>query len=204
MISLDSVLENIIAQIIVIGISFVVSKFAPKLFHKDVKESTKKEFNLLSVGIFLVLVSGVNLVLNISFWNDSNLTILLSFALVASIGFTGYVYKNQCPSCKKLIHAKKTTDKKVIKTFTRPYPYTPMKIYYYSNGEEMKREPMGKEKKRTEHYELRQDFFECRHCNHKWDSGQYEVNLDEATRKDLHKHIKTKKKDPDGGGFYNG
>lgn len=182
MITLDGILENIVAELLVIVVSLIVSKLVPTLIHKDKIIKTKTKFDILSVSIFLTLVSVLNLILNLSFWNNSGLTIFLVLSSFALAYFTYYIYDNQCPSCKKLIRAKKRIDSKIIRRFTRDYKYQPMKVFLYSNGEVWKKKQIGKEKIRKENWLTKQEFYECRYCEHKWDSGQFDINLDEKTR----------------------
>ena len=106
-----------------------------------------------------------------------------------------YIYENQCPSCKKFIKAKKRIDDKTIREFKRDWKYQPMEITLYSNGEVWKKKPVGKEKTRTENWITKQEFYECCYCGYKWDSGHFDVNLDEKTRPE-NKVIQTDKKDP--------
>src|SRR3989304_283144 len=107
MITLDSILENIIAEIIV-------------------------------------------LILYLSFWKNSDLTVFLALVLMLLGYLIIYIYNEQCPSCKKFFKAKKRIDNTIIEKFTRDWKYQPMKITLYSNGNVWKKEPVGKEKTRTE------------------------------------------------------
>lgn len=201
MISLDSIYENIIAEVIVLGISFLISKISPAILRKEESSRPKKTFDILNLGIFLTSVAIINLILNISFWNKPQLTVFLTLATIALAISTGYVYHNQCPNCKRFIKARKVVEGRIIKNFTRDYKYQPMKIWHYSNGNIWKKEPIGQEKIRTENWVTKQEFYECSHCKHTWDSGHFDVNLDEKTRPQNH-HIKTDKIDPNEPSLY--
>ncbi len=195
MITLDSIIENIIAEIIVLILSFTASIFLPKLIRKDKDDITIIKYDPLRIAIFFESIIIFNLILNLSFWNNSNLTVFLVLVLMALVYLIKYIYDNQCPSCKKFIKAKKRIDDKVIREFKRDYKYQPMEIILYSNGNVWKRKPVGKEKTRTENWITKQEFYECCYCEHKWDSGLLDVNLDEKTRPE-NKVIQTDKKDP--------
>lgn len=195
MITLDGIIENLIAEIAIFGVSAIIAKFAPNLLFKksQIKDSIK--FDALSLSILFTLVSIFNLVLNLSFWNKPNLT---TFLTISSIGFgilTGFIYNNQCPSCKKFIRAKNKIDEKIIKKFTEPWKYQPMKIFLYSNGNIWKKIPVGREITRIENWITKQEFWKCNYCGNLWDSGHFNVNLDESTRPSS-KIVKTDKKDP--------
>ncbi len=190
MISLDSIFENVIAELIIIISSFIISVFIPKLISKV---KSKEKIDPLSVALFLELISISNLILNLSFWNKANLTVFLTLTSMALGYLIYYIYNNQCPSCKKFIRAKSMTDDKLIKKFTREKAYQPMKEYRYSNGEFWKEEKDGKEKTRTEHYEIRHQFYKCNFCGFNWNSGQFEKCTDEPIKPRI---INTNKKDP--------
>ena len=200
MISLDSIFENIIAEIIVLGLSFIISIFLPNLFKKDENVSKENNFDMLKLLIFLTSISILNLILNLSFWNNQNLTILFT---LLSIGFgvsSGYIYNAQCPSCKKFIRAKRKINEKTIKEYTKNIPYQPLKVVKYSNGKVKKKEPWGSKKMRTEKWETKQEFYKCNFCNHEWDSG----HIDKPTfvEKEAHKIINTNERDPEEQDFY--
>ncbi len=119
MISLDNILENIIAEIIVLGLSFIFSIFLPSLFKKGENISKEKNFDILKLTIFLTSISVLNLILNLSFWNNQNLTILFT---LLSIGFgvlSSFIYNAQCPACKKFIRAKRKIDERKIREYTK-------------------------------------------------------------------------------------
>ena len=195
MITLDSILENIIAEIVILVVSFLVYVFVPNLIRKDNAEKGKTKYDPLSIAIFIELISISNLILNLSFWNKSELTIFLTLLSMALGYLIYYIYNNQCPSCKKFIRAKKRIDDKTIKKFTRDWKYQPMRIWLYSNGEVWKKKPIGNEKTRIENWITKQEFYECNDCGYKWDSGHFDVNLDEKTRPKP-EVIQTDKKDP--------
>lgn len=196
MITLDSILENIIAEIVILVVSFLVYVFVPNQIRKDKAEKDKTKYDPLSIALFLELISISNLILNLSFWNKSELTVFLALVSIAFGYLIYYIYNNQCPSCKKFIRAKKKIDDKIIREFTREWKYQPMRIWLYSNGEVWKEEPVGKEKTRNENWITKQEFYECNHCKYKWDSGHFNVNLDEKTRPKQEEVIQTDKKDP--------
>ena len=106
-----------------------------------------------------------------------------------------YIYDKQCPSCKKFIRVKQKINDITIKEFKRDWKYQPMKILLYSNGNVWKKKPIGKEKTRTEDWITKQEFYKCSVCEHKWNSGHFDVNLDEKTRPQ-HEKIRTDKTDP--------
>lgn len=195
MVTLDGIFENIIAELIIIVVSFLISVFIPNLIRGRKVEGHLTKYDPLSIVIFLELISIANLILNLSFWNNSELNILLVLVSIALGCFIYYIYYNQCPSCKNFIRAKKRIDAKIIKKFTRPYKYQPIKNLYYSNGNLWKQKPVGKEKTRIENWVTKQEFFECRYCGHNWDSGHFDVNLDEKTRPKPEK-VYTDKRDP--------
>lgn len=195
MITLDSILENIIAEIIIIIVSLMVSVFLPKLIRKYEDEKAIVKYDPLSIAIFIELISIFNLILNLSFWNKSELTVFLTLVSIVLGYLIYYIYDKQCPSCKKFIRAKKRIDNKIIEEFTRDWKYQPMKIWLYSNGNVWKKKPVGKEKTRTENWITKQEFYECYFCGYKWDSGHLDVNLDEKTRPKS-EEIQTDKKDP--------
>ncbi len=195
MINLDSILENIIAEIIVAMLSFMASVFLSKLKRKDKDEKVIVKYDPLSIAIFFESFLFFNLILNLSFWKNSDLTVFLVLVLMGLGYVLMYIYDNQCPSCKKFIKAKKRIDAKTIKEFTSDWKYQPMKIWLYSNGEVWKQKPLGKEKTRTEKWITKQEFYECNYCGYKWDSGHFDVNLDEKTRPKP-EEIQTDKKDP--------
>ena len=180
MISLDSIYENVIAEVAGIVISILISKFAPNLIKKE--EIKNRKFDALNVAILLASISIFNLILNISFWNIPQLTTLFTILSFVFVILVPYIYNNQCPSCKKFIGAKKRIDSKIINKFTREYKYQPMKIWLYSNGNIWKKEPVGKEKTRIENWITKQEFYECNHCRYNWDSGHIDINLDEKSR----------------------
>lgn len=195
MITLDSIIENIIVEIIIIIVSSIVSVFLPKLIRKDKDEKAKVKYDPLSIAIFIELISIFNLILNLSFWNISELTVFLTLVSML-LGYLIYhIYNEQCPSCKKFIRAKRKIDAKIIKEFTRDWKYQPMKIWLYSNGNVWKQKSVGKEKIRTENWITKQEFYQCNYCEYEWDSGHFDVNLDEKTRPKP-EEIKTDKKDP--------
>lgn len=195
MITLDSILENIIAEIIIIILSFIVSVFLPKVIKKDKDEKAIVKYDPLSIAIFIELISIFNLILNLSFWNKSELTVFLALVSILLGYLIFYIYNEQCPSCKKVIRAKKRIDYKTINKFTRDWKYQPMKIWLYSNGNFWKKKPVGKEKTRTENWITKQEFYKCNFCGYEWDSGHLDVNLDANTRPKP-EEIKTDKKDP--------
>lgn len=182
MINLDNIYENIIAEIVVLGISFLISKFAPNLIHKEKVIKNESKFDIFNIIIFFTSVSIFNLILNLSFWNKSQLTVFLTLLSVALFYLSIYIYNNQCPSCKKFIRAKKRVNNIIIKEFTRPYKYQPIKIWLYSNGEIWKKKSVGEEKTRIENWVTKQEFYECNYCKYKWDSGHFDINLDKKTR----------------------
>ena len=196
MITLDSILENIIAEIVILVVSFLVYVFVPNLIRKDNAEKDKTKYDPLSIALFLELISISNLILNLSFWNKSELTVFLALVSIAFGYLIYYIYDNQCPSCKKFIRAKKKIDDKIIKEFTREWKYQPERTLLYSNGKVWKKEPVGKEKTRNENWITKQEFYECNYCGYKWDSGHFNVNLDEKTRQKSEVIIQTDKKDP--------
>ena len=195
MITLDSILENIIAEIIIIIVSLMVSVFIPKLIRKYKDEKAIVKYDPLSIAIFIELISIFNLILNLSFWNKSELTVFLTLVSVVLGCLIFYIYDKQCPHCKKFIGVKKKVDDETIKKFTRDWKYQPMKIWLYSNGNVWKKKPVGKEKTRTENWITKQEFYECSVCGYKWDSGHFDVNLDKKTRHGP-EEIQTDKKDP--------
>lgn len=194
MITLDSILENIIAEVIVAIVSSIISIFIPNIIRRGLKKD-KAKFDPLIVTLFLGLISISNLILNLSFWNKSELTVLFVLTSIGLGYLTFFIYSRQCPVCKKFIRAKKRIDDKIIKEFTRPYKYQPMKVSLYSNGRVWKKEPKGKEEVRNENWVTKQEFYECNYCGSKWDSGHFDVNLDEKTRPRA-EEIETDKKDP--------
>lgn len=194
MVSFNGIFENIIAELIVVAFSFLISKFFPYLISKKEKVSVSKNFDFLKLAVFLTTISILNLILNLSFWDNNNLTILLT---LLSIGFgfsTYYIYENQCPACKKFIRAKKKIDEKIIKEYEKRIPYQPLKIYKYSNGKIWKKEPFGERKNRIEKWQTKQKFYECNYCKHQWDSGQ--VEEPSFIEKESHKVENTGKRDP--------
>ena len=194
MISLDSIFENIVAEIFGIILSLLISYFGVDVLGK--KKTTKK-FDTLKISIFFTLVFVFNLILNLSFWNNSQWTIFLTLGSLGGFLLSGYIYSHQCPSCKKFIHAKKKIDDKVIKEFKRAYKYQPFKVFLYSNGNIWKKEPVGRELTRDENWITKQEFYECNHCNYRWDSGLFDMNLDEETRPNPKlETINTNEKDP--------
>ncbi|KAB2947542.1 MAG: hypothetical protein MPEBLZ_03720 [Candidatus Methanoperedens nitroreducens] len=195
MITLDNILENIIAEIIVLILSFIAAIFLPKLIKKDKDEKPIVKYDPLSIAIFFELIIISNLILNLSFWKNSDLTVFLTLVLIVLGYLIIYIYNEQCPSCKKFIRAKKKIDDKIIRKFKRERKYQPMEITLYSNGNVWKKKPIGKEKTRTENWITKQEFYGCCYCGHKWDSGLLDVNLDEKTRPE-NKVIQTDKKDP--------
>lgn len=194
MITLDSIIENIIVEIVVGILSFIASIFLPKIMRRDKDEKAIVKYDPLNIAIMLESFAFINFILNISFWNNSNLTVFLAFSLIILGALIIFIYNEQCPSCKKFIGAKKRIDRKDIK-FTRDWKYQPKKIWLYSNWRVWKEKPIGKEKTRTEHWVTRQDFYECNYCGYKWDSGQHDINLDIETRP-KNEIIKTREKDP--------
>lgn len=195
MINLDSILEGIFVEIIVTIGSFIVTVFLPKLKRKDRDEKVIVKYDPLSIAIFFESFLFFNLIYNLSFLKNSDLTVFLVLVLMGLGYVLMYIYDNQCPSCKKFIKAKKRIDAKTIKEFTKDWKYQPMKIWLYSNGEVWKQKPLGKEKTRTENWITKQEFYECNYCGYKWDSGHFDVNLDEKTRPKP-EEIQTDKKDP--------
>lgn len=195
MLSLDSIYENLIAELIGIGVSSLIIKFSPNLLGKEKTISERNKFDALKLSLFLTSFSIFNLILNISFWNKPQLTTLLTL-LSFALGFTSiYIYHNQCPVCKRFIGAKKRIDQQIIKEFKMEKKYQPMKIWLYSNGQIWKKEPIGSEKIRIENWITKQEFYECNYCKNRWDSGQININLDKNT-KSPHTLIKTHRKDP--------
>jgi hypothetical protein len=200
MISLDNIFENIIAEVIVLGLSALLSIFLPNLFKKEECIPKEKKFDMLKVLIFLTSISVLNLILNLSFWENQKLTILFT---LLSIGFgisSTYVYSNQCPLCKKFIGAKNKIDEKKIKEYTKEIPYQPLRVIKYSNGRVKKREPWGHKKTRTEKWETKQEFYRCNFCKHEWDSGQIDKPI--FIEKEAHKIINTNERDPEEQDFY--
>lgn len=195
MINLDSILEGIFVEIIVTIGSVIVTVFLPKLKRKDRDEKVIVKYDPLSIAIFFESFLFFNLIYNLSFLKNSDLTVFLVLVLMGLGYVLMYIYDNQCPSCKKFIKAKKRIDAKTIKEFTKDWKYQPMKIWLYSNGEVWKQKPLGKEKTRTENWITKQEFYECNYCGYKWDSGHFDVNLDEKTRPKP-EEIQTDKKDP--------
>ena len=120
MITLDSILENIIAEIIIIIVSLMVSVFLPKLIRKD---KALVKYDPLSIAIFIELISILNLILNLSFWNKSELNVFLILVSIVLGYLIYYIYDKQCPSCKKFIRAKKRIDAKTIIEFTRDWKF---------------------------------------------------------------------------------
>lgn len=195
MVSLDSIFENILAEVVVLGVSFLFSKFLPTLFKKEKGITKDKGFDMLKLAIFLTSISVMNLILNMSFWNNQELTVLFT---LLSLGFgisSVYIYNNQCPSCKKFIGAKNKIDEDIIKEFTKEIPYQPMKIWKYSNGRIKKRKPFGKRRRRIEKWQTKQEFYNCNHCKHKWDSGHMDVPI--FIEKEAHQIINTTERDPE-------
>lgn len=195
MVTLDSIFENVIAEILILAAAFLISKFAPNLINKGDAIKKERKFDILNIAFFLTSLSIFNLILSISFWNRPDLNMFLIFSSFVLVYVTIYIHNNQCPSCKKVLRAKKVVDKKIINEFKRPFKYRLEKIWLYSNGEMWKRKYVGKEKTRIENWITKQEFYECRHCLHKWDSGHFDVNLDEETRPQP-EYIQTDKKDP--------
>lgn len=195
MITLDSILENIFAQIIVLVVSFIVSVFLPKLIKRDTNKTAIVKYDPLSIAIFFEFILIFNLILNLSFWKNSDLTAFFTLVLMLLTILIKYIYDKQCPSCKKFIRAKQRIDDKTIKKFTLGWKYQPMKIWLYSNGNVWKKKPIGKEKTRTENWITKQEFYKCSICEHKWDSGHFDINLDEKTRPQP-EEIQTDEKDP--------
>lgn len=182
MITLDGIFENLIAELIVVVISFLSSRFMPPLIFGREEIETSVKYDPLKISIFLAVLSVFNLILNLSFWNNQNLMMLFTLLSLVFVALTVYIYNNQCPSCKKFINAKKRTDAKIIKKFKKSWKYQPRKIYRYTNGATWKEVPIGKEKSRDENWITRQEFYKCAFCKHEWDSGHFDVNLDEKTR----------------------
>ena len=194
MITLDSIFENIIAELIVVILSLVIPKIY-SIYSKKENTLQVNSFDMLNAGIFLTSISILNLIINLSFWNNQKLTVL--FTLLA-LGFgvsTGYIYNNQCPACKRFIRAKKKIDEKIIKEYTKEIQYQPMKIWKYSNGRIKKKEPSGSKKIRIEKWQTKQEFYECPHCKNKWDSCHVEVPL--IIEKEVHTAINTREQDPE-------
>lgn len=192
MISLDSIYENIIAEIIVLILSSICAILLPKLFEK---EKSNIKFDPLSVAIFIESIFVINLIINLSFWNNQKLTVLLTLFSIVFGYIIAYIYEHQCPSCKKFIKARKIIEKKTVKEFTKPFKYQQKKVLLYSNGKVWKNIPLGKEETRMENWVTKQIFYECNYCNHKWDSGHIDENLDKKTRPKPIRE-KTNKKDP--------
>lgn len=200
MITLDNIFENVIAQIIVLGLSSLVGIFFPKLIRKEEKENDAFKVDPLSITIFLTLVFVINFVLNLSFWENQKLTIFFTLGGIV-FGFGSYlIYENQCPSCKRFIKAKNKVGEDRIREYTKKIPYQPMKVIKYSNGRIKEKEPFGKKKIRTEKWESKKEFYKCNFCSHEWDSGQIEIPL--FREKEEHKVIHTNEKDPEEPSFY--
>ncbi len=200
MITLDGIYENIIVEVLIIGGSFLISKFFPTLMGKKEPINKEHNFDILKLAIFLTSIAILNLILNLSFWNNQQLTILFT---LLSMGFgiaTVYIYNNQCPACKKFIGAKKIVDSKIIREFKKEIPYQPMKVWKFSNGRIKRKEPFGKKKIRTEKWQTKQEFYECNHCKTQWDSGQMNVPL--VIEKESHIVINTNERDPDEPSLY--
>ena len=195
MITLDGILENIFAEIIVLVVSFIVSVFLPNLIRNDKDEKAIVNYDPLSIAIFFESILILNLILNLSFWKNSDITTFFTLVLMLLTFLIKYIYDKQCPSCKKFIRVKQKIDDITIKEFKRDWKYQPMKILLYSNGNVWKKKPVGKEKTRTENWITKQEFYKCSFCEHKWDSGHFDVNLDEKTRPQ-HEKIRTDEKDP--------
>ena len=200
MITLDSIAGNIIAEIIFSGLSYLISLFIPKLLRKQDKEKSAFKVDPLSIGIFLTLISVINLVLNISFWNNQKLTTLFALTSLLFGGLTYYIYDNQCPSCKRFIRAKNKIGEEVAKEFTKEIPYQPMKIIKYSNGRIKKSYPFGKRKVRTEKWERKTEFYKCNCCGYNWDSGQKDHPI--FIEKERHDIVNTSERDPEEPTFY--
>ncbi len=195
MISLNNIYENIIAEVIIGVISWVLSKFLPFLFKKEESLTKHKTFDMLNISILLTSISVLNLILSISFWKDKQeLTILFTLLSIAFGIASFYIYNNQCPACKKFIGVKKKIDEKTFKEFTKKIPYQPMKVWKYSNGQIKKKEPFGNKKVRIEKWQTKQEFYECSNCKHKWDSGQKDVPI--FIEKEVHQVINTGERDP--------
>src|SRR3989339_724933 len=114
--------------------------------------------------------------------------------------FLPTLYNNQCPACKRFIKAKKRIDEKIIKEFIKEIPYQPMKVWKYSNGKIKKKEPFGDKKTRTEKWQTKQEFYECNHSKHQWDSGHVDTPV--FIENESHKVISTNEKDPDEPSIY--
>lgn len=200
MITLDGISENIIVEVIIIIVSFLISKFFPTLMGKKEVINKEHNFDILKLAIFLTSISILNLILNLSFWDNQQLTILFTLLSMVFGGATVYIYNNQCPACKKFIRAKRKIDEKEIRKYTKEIPYQPLRIIKYSNGRIKKREPWRNKKTRTEKWEIKQEFYKCNFCEHEWDSGQ----IDKPTfiEKEAHKVINTDEKDPEEQDFY--
>lgn len=198
MISLDSIYENIIAEIIVFILSYVLVNFLPGIFKKN--EHKVKNFDFLKLSIFLTSIFILNLILNISFWDNQNFTILFTLLSMVFGISSWYIYNAQCPACKKFIGAKNKIDEKKIKEYTKEIPYQPLRIIKYSNGRVKKREPWGNKKTRIEKWETKQEFYRCNFCRHEWDSGQIDNPV--FREKEAHKIINTNKRDPEDPSVY--
>ncbi len=198
MVTLDDIIGNALAEVLIFGLSFVLSNIFPALFEKRKVEWDKVD--ALKISIFLLLVSVVNLILNISFWNNQNLMILFTLLSVAFGISTVYIFENQCPYCKKFIDAKNKIGEEVEKEFTKKIPYQPMKIIKYSNGRVKKSYPFGKKKTRIEKWERKTEFYKCNYCEKEWDSGQKDHVI--FVEKERHNIINTREKDPEEPSFY--
>jgi hypothetical protein len=198
MIDLNTIFGNVIVELIILVVSFVIS-FLQKFFSEDVKIKKKEiskrlKFDPLSLSIFLSIVALGNLILNISFWSIQSLTVFFTLCLIVFGYGTVHIFQNQCPACKRFIKVK-NLEKDDIKETKKKKVIQPRKIHLYSNGEVWKREPMGKPKTIYERHIKGKNFFECRVCGHKW-SEHVDDNLDKEDRTRYDKVIRTNKKDP--------
>ena len=92
MITLDGILENIIAEIVILVVSFLAYVFVPNLIRKDNAEKVKTKYDPLSIAIFIESISISNLILNLSFWNKTELTIFLTLVFMALGCLIYYLY----------------------------------------------------------------------------------------------------------------
>lgn len=191
MINLDSIIEKILVQIIVMTLSAIPTIILPNIKKRRISEF---EFDVLKTAIFFSLISILNLILNMSFWKNQDLNVLFTLLSLLFGGISYYIYQNRCPECKKFIGAKKQIDEKIIDEFEKKIPYQPLRVYKYSNGEIKHKEPFGKKKIRIEKWKTEQKFYECNHCKHKWDSGYIKTPI--FIEKESHSVIKTREKDP--------
>lgn len=181
---LENIIDQVIAGIILLLFSSILTFFVNKFFLKKVEGKSingeKLTIKPILISIFITILVAIIGILNFVF----SLTSLNSFYFVMAAAFLFFIdiwiYENQCPNCNNIFSIE-LVNREILSEEKRPYHYRDLTIYRYSDGSVKDKIQKGPEKIKLETWRIGKEYYKCNSCKHEWNLP-FERNLDSGNR----------------------